>query len=638
MKAEDMDRPKRRVPNTKPKKETKCPKKASNVHDPSQNYRKYLSNQYGPEIIIEWRKTEKTAHKLARVSNHLTFLCRCREKRLIPPGLRLKSNVENNRRVKNIQDQAGRALVRERIYNNRAQKSHLQSAYQQQKELLLGKININADKERMNKALDTSYSHIYKKTKDNHIRKLQQLIDQTTPHQEKMDPINSVINLSSRLLSDSEQSILNKGLNFAMSEVSVPHLKFIAPIERITDKLPKVEAEELKWKVHRTLMKSRPPKSNISSEENRALKNLRNDESITIIPADKGNATVILNRTDYRQKLQDIIEKGNYKIIKKDPTLTTERKLKSLLKSVKDYLSPQTHKWLNPNYSRLPFLYGVAKIHKQGTPLRPIVSCVESATQPLSRHLADILKPLSGLTPTHVKNSAHFVERLKDAPISTSLMVSFDVVNLFGMIPVDEALVIIREKLENDEDLEERSAIPVNSLMELVTFCLKTAYFQLENQTYQQVDGVAMGSALSPIVSNIYMEHFEELALNTAQLKPDLWLRYVDDTFILWSHNENVEALLTHMNSIRPSIQFTMEKESNGQLPFLDVLVERQDDGFSTSVYRKATNTGRYLNFYSNHPFSVKIGLINSLTHRAATICSSRDGERRVITWHSGTK
>ena len=59
MKAEDMDRPKRRVPNTKPKKETKCPKKASNVHDPSQNYRKYLSNQYGPEIIIEWRKTEK---------------------------------------------------------------------------------------------------------------------------------------------------------------------------------------------------------------------------------------------------------------------------------------------------------------------------------------------------------------------------------------------------------------------------------------------------------------------------------------------------------------------------------------------------------------------------------------------------
>ena len=75
-----------------------------------------------------------------------------------------------------------------------------------------------------------------------------------------------------------------------------------------------------------------PPKSNISSEENTALKNLRNDVSITIIPADKGNATVILNKTDYQQKLRDIIENGNYKIIKKDPTLTTERKLKSLLK------------------------------------------------------------------------------------------------------------------------------------------------------------------------------------------------------------------------------------------------------------------------------------------------------------------
>ena len=87
-------------------------------------------------------------------------------------------------------------------------------------------------------------------------------------------------------------------------------------------------------------------------------------------------------------------------------------------------------------------------------------------------------------------------------------MVSFDVVNLFGMIPVEEALAIIREKLENDEDLEERTPIPVNNIMELVTFCLRNAYFQLENQIYQQVDGLAMGSALSPVVSNIYMEHF----------------------------------------------------------------------------------------------------------------------------------
>ena len=127
-----MYRPKRRVDNTNSKKET-SPQNVSNVKNPSQNYRNYISNQYGPKIIAEWRKSGKTAHKLARVSNHLTFLCRCRDKRLIPPGLRLKSNVRNNRRVKNIQDQAGRALVRERIYNNRAQKSHLLSAYQQQK-------------------------------------------------------------------------------------------------------------------------------------------------------------------------------------------------------------------------------------------------------------------------------------------------------------------------------------------------------------------------------------------------------------------------------------------------------------------------------------------------------------------------
>ena len=140
-----------------------------------------------------------------------------------------------------------------------------------------------------------------------------------------MEPINSVINLSNRELSDAEHSILNKGLNYAITEKRVPHLEFIAPIERVTANLPKIEAEELKWKVHRTLLKATPPKPNITNEERSALKSLKNDDSITIIPADKGNATVILDKSDYQQKLLDIIEKGNYKKIKKDPTQNTER-------------------------------------------------------------------------------------------------------------------------------------------------------------------------------------------------------------------------------------------------------------------------------------------------------------------------
>ena len=72
-----------------------------------------------------------------------------------------------------------------------------------------------------------------------------------------------------------------------------------------------------------------------------------------------------------------------------------------------------------------------------------------------------------------------------------------------------------------------------------------------------------MGSPLSPAMANIYMEYFEQMPLEFISLKPTIWLKYVDDTFILWPHQEDVQILLDHVNSVRPSIQFTMEKESN---------------------------------------------------------------------------
>ena len=89
-----------------------------------------------------------------------------------------------------------------------------------------------------------------------------------------------------------------------------------------------------------------------------------------------------------------------------------------------------------------------------------------------------------------------------------------------------------------------------------------------------------MGSPLSPVLADIYMEYFEEMALGSTSLKPSMWLRYIDDTFILWPHQEDVKILLDHANSIRPSIQFTMEKEQDNKLPFLDVLVTRTEQKY----------------------------------------------------------
>ena len=101
----------------------------------------------------------------------------------------------------------------------------------------------------------------------------------------------------------------------------------------------------------------------------------------------------------------------------------------------------------------------------------------------------------------------------------------------------------------------------------MLIFCVETTYFEMGPDIYRQ-EGLAMGLPLSPVLANIFMKYFEEMALGSTSLKPSMWLRYVDDIFILWPHQEDVQILLDHMNSIRPSIQFTMEKEQDNKLPF----------------------------------------------------------------------
>ena len=111
-----------------------------------------------------------------------------------------------------------------------------------------------------------------------------------------------------------------------------------------------------------------------------------------------------------------------------------------------------------------------------------------------------------------------------------------------------------------------------------------------------------MGNPLLPVVANFYMEHFEALVIESARLKPATWLCYVDDTFVVWNEGrDELQDFLKHLNTIRPSIQFTMEMEEDGKLPFLDVLVTRGADRLTTKVYRKATHTDRYIHFTSNH-------------------------------------
>ena len=84
----------------------------------------------------------------------------------------------------------------------------------------------------------------------------------------------------------------------------------------------------MKWKEFLTLCTDFA----MSKAERTALKNLKDNTNLNILPADKGNATVILNATDYKQKISTMIREPAYKKLKKDPTAAIERKTTRLLK------------------------------------------------------------------------------------------------------------------------------------------------------------------------------------------------------------------------------------------------------------------------------------------------------------------
>ena len=131
-----------------------------------------------------------------------------------------------------------------------------------------------------------------------------------------------------------------------------------------------------------------------------------------------------------------------------------------------------------------------------------------------------------------------------------------------------------------------------------------------------------MGSPISPVIANIFMEHFEKEALRKAPKKPEVWFRYVDDTFVIWRHGRSeLRKFLIHLNKQHPNIRFTIDIEENGKLPFLDVLVSKEANGtLGHQVYRKTTHTDRYLHAESHHHPAQKQSVINSLVHRAFAI------------------
>ncbi len=413
---------------------------------------RFIYDNYGSQIIGKVRHYIRTAEKIATFRQHLHFNLRAKRYHLIPRSLQVKPLV-NTKEGRTIAETTSRRFLLARISQNAMELKHLEQDLRCQN----GELRLELQDDHLStlqSMKDNAQTLLTKKCKERQKHKFDLLLAKSNKEDLHECTDKWVINHSSRQLNLIEKKALSKGLNFTPAPKSIPIPRIVAAVETGLRKVPSSEAELARINIIGALTKAKPPPSNITTEEYRAIKDLKKDNSILILPADKGRATVILDKSEYHQKILSMLsDDKTYKKLKRDPALALERKMNSLLLSLKraGSLPDALYYRLRSSAKTTPLLYGLPKIHKPNTPLRPIVSFINSPTYILSKHLVTILSPLVGNSSTHVKNSFDFAKFISTQCIpSGTVLVSFDVVSLFTTIPTKKPIDVARQRLSVD--------------------------------------------------------------------------------------------------------------------------------------------------------------------------------------------
>ena len=180
---------------------------------------------------------------------------------------------------------------------------------------------------------------------------------------------------------------------------------------------------------------------------------LRKDRNRIILTVYKGVAVVVMDRKDYIEKATHLLAQPAYRTVNRDPTNKLKAKLIIILRRIKreSGIEDSTTKLMYPTGYISPKFYGLPKIHKANSPLRPIVSSRGSVTYGVAKVLAKILKPLVGKSLHHIQSTKDFVDKVSKVTLQQGeCLWSYDVTALFTSVPVDPALNIIKDLLEQD--------------------------------------------------------------------------------------------------------------------------------------------------------------------------------------------
>ncbi|CAF4038986.1 unnamed protein product [Adineta steineri] len=367
-------------------------------------------------------------------------------------------------------------------------------------------------------------------------------------------------------------------------------------------------------------------------------------QNLVIRLTDKGHNFYIGSAMEFEKKAQKFfVDTNAFVELTENPFNEILNKVVQLLDNLhsKKLILKWQHKVMMPDRqtTELAHLYFNPKTHKDNIPVRPIENTIRAPTTNISNFLDKIIRPLfdKQCYTTTVIDGAHLIRRM-NRYISrgifkpSTLFCTFDIHNLYTMLPQDEALNILVEFLYV-HGYKKIKGIPLDTIRKLASIVIKENVFVYGNKIYQQTTGGAMGSSFTLTLANIFMWKWQKEFVRQQDITNEFFGRYIDDILMTWNRSEReLKELLDQANTWHPNIK--LDYKISQSLPFLDVLLTNNNGILSTSVYHKPSAEPYVVPFISDHHPHVCANIIETVLARAIRYSSTFESfnrERRNI-------